>query len=112
MGLGAQPHARAAFHPLPVGVERGIDLVVEHVVIDEIVLVEETTPALKLLFGRIRGDIPLPRALEHGDVLGLAARSRVGEAVESSRVHFGYEVARLRQQRPRLAAQVAEVEHE
>ena len=89
-----------------------VDVVVEHVVIDAVVLVEEAAAAQHLLFGRIGRDVPLPPALEHRHVLGLAARSRVGEIVEAPRLDLGDEIARLRQQRPGVAAQIAQVEIE
>ena len=44
--LDANPHPRAAFHPLALGRERRVDVVVEHVVVDEVVFVEEAAAAL------------------------------------------------------------------
>ena len=110
--LHAHAHPRAAFHPLAIGIERRVDVVVEHVVVDEIVFIEEAAAALQLLLRGVRGDVALALAREHRDVFRLAARSRIGQVVEPARAHFRDEVARLRQQRPHFAAQVAQVEVE
>ena len=50
--------------------------------------------------------------MKERDVLRFAGRAREGQRVEAARAHFGEEVAGLRQQRPVLAAQIAQVEAE
>ena len=78
----------------------------------QVVFVEEAPAGLELGLRRIRVDVPLAIALEQRDVLGLAARPRVGERRVAAGVDLGDEIAHLGQQRPRLAGEVVQVEAE
>src|SRR4051812_31600602 len=54
----------------------------------------------------------MPLAIEQRDVFGFGARSRVGQGVEAARSHLREKIALARKQRPRIAAEIAEVDHE
>src|SRR5439155_11274649 len=68
--------------------------------------------ARELGLRRIERDVVVLLAIEERDVLGLGARLRVGERAVAARPHFRDEIALPWQQRPWLAAQIAEVDHE
>src|SRR5207249_7778263 len=72
----------------------------------------EAAAAREALLRRVDGDVAMMLAIEQGDVFGLAARSRVSERVVAARVDLREEVSRRGQQRPCVAAQIAEIEHE
>ena len=106
----SQLHPRDAGEHRPLGRDVRLDVVREHVVIDQVVLAVESPALGELLLRRVHRDVLAALAIEERDVLGLAARSRVGERAELLRAHLGDEVADRRRERPAVAAQVAEVE--
>ncbi len=55
-------------------------------------------------------DVAPPLAIEHRDVLGLVARARVGEAAESPRADLGDQIARRRDERPAVAAEIGQID--
>src|SRR4030095_15797588 len=96
--------------PCPSGGAARSGAVVEEVVVDELGFVLETSSAVRDLALRgIDRDVVVALSIEDGDVFGLAGGFRVGQRIEPARVDLGEEVARTGQQRPRVAAQIAEV---
>ena len=61
---------------------------------------------------RVERDVVVTLAVEERDVLGFRARFRVRQRVEPPRAHLGQKISLSRQQRPRIAAEVAEVDDE
>jgi hypothetical protein len=110
--LHAQLQTRASVEPLALRIERRVDVVVEDVVLDEVVFVVEVSAARELLLRRVDRDVALAPAVEERHVLGLARGPRVRKRIEAARAYFGEEVACLRQERPGIAAQIAQVEAE
>ena len=110
--LDPQPDHRPPGQPLAVGGDVDVDVVVEDVVLGQVVLVVELATARQLLRRGVDGDVALALAAEEGDVLGLALRPGVGQRAEAPGAHLGDHVARLRQDRPDVAAHVAQVEAE
>ena len=109
--LGHQIHARVGVDPLALRIETGVDVVMEDVVIDLIVFAEHRPAHGQLLPGGVDGNRALVRAIEKPDVFGIRRRSHVGE-VRLVGLNFRDKIAVLRHHRPRLAAQIAEVEPE
>ena len=64
---------RAALNPLRSGDDVNVDVVVEHVVRREVVLVVEAPARRQLLLRRVDGDVALAPAVEHRDVFGLGS---------------------------------------
>ena len=104
------PHSGPALEPQAIRVDGDLDVVIEDVVIEQIVLVVEASPRGELLLRRVQRDVVVPAAIEEADVLGLVAGFGIGECVVAARSHFGDEIPGLRQQRPGVAAQVAEID--
>ena len=107
-----QVHARAAVDPLPLRRRRDVDVVVEDVVVDEVVFVVERPALRQLRLRRVERDVVVALAVEQRDVLGLgrptARRSACRSAASASR----RESRPGRQQRPRIAAEIAEIDDE
>ena len=103
---------RAPLDPLALRRRAQVDVVVEDVVVGEVVFVEERAALRQLELRRVDRDVVMAPAVEQRDVFRLGARPRVGQRVEAAGVHLGEEVAAARQQRPRLAAEIAEVDDE
>ena len=101
---------RQPVDPLAAGIERRVDPVVDDVVVRQVVLVVEAPALLQLPGRRVGGDVHAFLAIEERDVLGVVARQRVGERVVALRVHLRDHVVAVGQQRPRVAAHVAEVQ--
>ena len=101
-----------AVDPLAIGHRDDVDVVVEDVVVGELVLVVEAAAPRNLVLRRVDRDVVLPLAVEERDVLGFRRRSRVGERVVLPRVDLGDEVADAGQQRPGVAAQIAQIDDE
>ena len=87
-------------------------IVVEHVVVDELVLAVEPAARSQLLPRRVDRDVAPALPIEQRDVLGFLARSRVGEAAEPRVRTSAMRSPDVGIKRPSLAAQIAQVDVE
>ncbi len=110
--LGLQPDFRTPVEEIAVGRDLEVDVVAEHVVRGEVVLAVEPAARRQPLRGRVHRDVALLPAIEDRDVLGLRGRARIRNRPEAARTDFRQEIDSARQERPRLASQIAEVQRE
>ena len=103
---------RGSLDPHPIRRKGHLDVLTQDVVVDELVLAVEAPARSQLLRRGVDGDVPPPPSIEQRDVFRVLRRAGIGQAAEPPRPHFGEEIADRRNQRPAIAAQVAQVEVE
>ena len=87
-----------------------VDVVRQHVVVGQVVLVVEAAALRQLRRGGVDGNVAAPPAIEHGDVFRVATRARIRQRAEPLRADLRDQVAGRRQERPAIAAEVAEID--
>ena len=111
-GLDREAQPRPPIDPLPVGLKSRLDIVVKHVVVNQVVLaVEEPAPGELVLRG-VQRNGSAPPTIEQTDVFGIVAEPRVGERVVAGRLDLGDKITAHRNRRPEIRTQVAKIERE
>ncbi len=81
-------HAHAPVDPVPHGRDRGVHVVVEDVVVDEVVFVVEPAARRELLLRGVDRNVVVPLAIEERDVFSFARRFGVRQRVVLARVQL------------------------
>ena len=111
---GAHPdlERRASLDPHPIRRKGHLDVLTQDVILDELVFAVEAPARGQLLRRGVDGDVPPPPSIEQRDVFRVLRRSGIRQGAESPCPHLGEEIADRWNQRPALAAQIAQVQVE
>ena len=112
VGLNAQRQVRLPFDELTIGIHDRVDVVVDDVVAAQVVLVVRGAARREHRRRCVERNSAFARAVEKRDVFGVAAAAGVGERAELVGADLREEVADLRQDVPRFAAEIAEIDVE